>query len=59
MLKQDLFGKMNIQKETKNKLSGNSNHEIAICKALETDKVLSPSVLIRATTLHCGMSRQS
>ena len=49
MLKQDLFGKMNIQKETKNKLSGNSNHEIAIFKALETCKVLSPSVLIRAT----------
>ena len=47
------------KKKLYKKTSGNSNHEISICKALETDKVLSPSVLIRATTLHCGMSRQS
>ena len=37
------------KEETPNQLSGNSNHEIAIFKALETCKVLSPSVLIRAT----------
>ena len=55
MLKQYSFGKMNLQKKlnnkekTLNKLSGNSNHEIAIFKALETGKALSPSVLIRAT----------
>ena len=37
------------KEETLNNLSGNSNHEIAICKALETGKVLSPSVPLRAT----------